>query len=197
MSKLIDIIIAKNGVLLSGTTGNLTVRCANGHVFNKPCRAIYAKKWCQQCPKMSESAGEKTIREYLENKEIAYKAQKTYIALRGYTYLRRNRRKSKKLPFDFGHVKGAPFCIEFDGQQHFEYSAFFSNNDIGQYHQQQEYDIKKSQFCVENSIPLLRIDYTCDKDKIYQMLNDFFVHVYNRNFVVHLSDVAKYSYLDM
>ena len=63
------------------------------------------------------------------------------------------------LKFDF-YVDNR-YLIEFDGEQHFLPEKFNSSVDgIGKLAKQQEYDIIKNNWCLENNIPLIRIPYT-------------------------------------
>lgn len=77
--------------------------------------------------------------------------------------------KGHKLRFDFYVKAKIPFCIEYDGIQH--YSPTFGEK---QFAQQLENDALKNQYCQVNHIPLLRIPYwvsSCEEIKNY--INNF------------------------
>lgn len=77
--------------------------------------------------------------------------------------------KGHKLRFDFYVKAKTPFCIEYDGIQH-----YFPTYGEEQFAQQLENDELKNQYCQLNHIPLLRIPYwisSCDEIKNY--IKDF------------------------
>jgi predicted Zn-ribbon and HTH transcriptional regulator len=115
-----------------------------------------------RCPKCKESKGEKAISKYLKKKGIIHEIQ----------YKIEECRNVRPLPFDNsifenGILKG---LIEFDGKQHFK-----AINHYGGYEQLLKninHDVKKTYYCKENQIPLLRIKYT-QLENIDEILDDF------------------------
>ena len=177
----------KKGILLSKKYKNMTtplyIQCHNGHKFRKTLKSIrYNNRWCPICPNNKESKGEKKVRSYLESNNIKYRPQKSFKKLRG----------KKKLKFDFGgKIYSKNWCIEFDGKQHFEKIDFF-----GGFEKRRKYDIKKTKYCNDNEISLLRIDYTCDQNKIEKLLTNFFIKLNNKEYIFMLSDDNKYNFLN-
>lgn len=133
---------------------NLKVRCSCGNIFYTSI-AKYNKKFrCSECAK-SESNGESLIRQYLENNKIDYIPQ----------YKFEDCRDKNKLPFDF-YLPSYNLCIEFDGEQHKRPRKGWSDFEYVQKH-----DKIKTNYCIDNYIDLLRIDYN-QQDNIEKILND-------------------------
>jgi hypothetical protein len=180
-----------NGQLLTKKYKNMKtpimIKCHNFHIFRRTLYSIEKNKWCPYCPKKNESYGEKIIRCYLETNKIKFKPQKSFRDLRG--------GKGKKLKFDYGFDtnKDKKFCIEFDGKQHFEHIEFFGSKDDYEY--RKKCDIKKTEYCKNNNISLLRIDYKKSNDEIEKLLDDFFIKVFNDEFICLFSNNLLYSYL--
>lgn len=97
----------------------------------------------------NESAGELTIARYLDNNNIKYKREYSFLDLCG---------KDNKvlLRFDFAIItdEGEMIAlIEYDGAQHYDSnSRFYSEQAI-------ENDTKKDEYCKLNNYPLYRIKY--------------------------------------
>ena len=116
------------------------------------------------CPVCKSSKGEKIITNYLINNNIKYIPQFTFDNCIG---------KKKKLPFDF-FLPDYNICLEFDGMQHYsdKHFHFNSNGKINEkFNDRVENDLKKTNYCINNNIRLLRIKYT-DMDKIEIIIND-------------------------
>lgn len=112
------------------------------------------------CPVCNESKGEKTIREYLEERDIKFKQE----------YVFADCRHKRKLPFDF-YIPNYNLCIEFDGIQHFEVRNHFGGNK--EFKNTQIRDEIKNKYCKENGIKLLRIPYY-ELDNVEDILNEEF-----------------------
>ncbi len=114
------------------------------------------------CPKCKKSKGEKRIIEFLEKNSILYVPQ----------YRIKECRYIRPLPFDF-YLSAYKILIEFDGEMHTEIHRYI-NKERAQIKLQecQRNDNIKTQFCIDNDIPLLRISYT-DFDNIEQILSDY------------------------
>lgn len=102
------------------------------------------------CGCSKESRGELKIKAILSNKGIDFIAQKTFD---GCKY-------KAKLKFDF-YLPDYNCCIEYDGEQHFKESTLCSDT----LEERQYRDRIKNQYCKDNNIKLIRIQYT-DYDKL-------------------------------
>jgi hypothetical protein len=106
------------------------------------------------CPKCNESKGEKSIAKFLDLNKINYIRQAKFSLC-----------KNKfQLPFDF-YLPNYNYCIEFDGDQHFNKSNYWFSNTIS------INDAIKTKFCRDNDINLLRIHYK-DFNNIDKILSE-------------------------
>ena len=99
------------------------------------------------------SKGEEKIKQWLTNNNINYIKEYHFDDLRG--------EKNKPLRFDFAIMNqenNVELLIEFDGRQHFVYeeSSMFSKKD---FEKLQSHDKQKNQYCINNNILLIRINY--------------------------------------
>lgn len=107
---------------------------------------------------MLSSFGEKKIHEILERAGINFKEEYEFPNLRG--------RKHVPLRFDFcvfttsGQIA---FLIEFNGEQHYRPVEKFGG--VKTFARQQQNDLKKRQYCLDNKIKLVTIPYY-DIDKL-------------------------------
>jgi hypothetical protein len=98
------------------------------------------------CPICNSSRGELAIKRFLDERKIKYTFQKTFDECRG---------KRNKLPFDF-YLDKFNMCVEYDGEQH----------TVGWRRNQEsllkikEVDSIKTNYCKDNNIKLLRINFT-------------------------------------
>jgi hypothetical protein len=97
------------------------------------------------CPKCRMSFGETLIKVYLDNRKINYTQEKTYDACVSI--------KGRKLPFDF-FLSDLNILIEYDGEHHNR--PLFGN--VEKFEKQIENDVIKTNYCLENNIPLIRIN---------------------------------------
>ena len=100
----------------------------------------------QGCPKCNTSKSEYKITEFLNNNNIKFIMEHTYIDC---CYKR-------KLPFDF-YLPAYNLCIEFDGEQHFKSIKHFGGEK--RLLIQKIKDNIKTEYCKNNNIKLLRIPY--------------------------------------
>lgn len=98
------------------------------------------------CHKCNESKGEKMVSAVLDKLRIPYEKQKKFPTCRNINCL----------PFDF-YLESYNLCIEYDGQQHFEPVKHFGGEE--RFKTQQEIDTIKNEWCENNNVNLLRIDY--------------------------------------
>lgn len=108
------------------------------------------------CPNCKTSKGEKRIEEWLESRKINFTSQK----------LVRYDPDKAPLRLDF-YVCGV--AIEYDGELHYKAKEFFGGED-GLIDTQRR-DAIKTQYCVDNGIPLIRIPYW-DFDNIDAILTE-------------------------
>ena len=97
------------------------------------------------------SKGEQKIQEILQNNNIIFETQKTFNDCRfpNTNCLAR---------FDFWVNNN--YIIEFDGEQHFQYSNYNNSwNTKEKFQIIQEHDKFKNQYCKNNNIPIIRIPY--------------------------------------
>lgn len=111
------------------------------------------------CPICKESKGEIEIRNYLKNKNIEFKSQKTF----------ENCKYIQRLKFDF-HIPHINTCIEYNGRQHYKSIDWFGG--INSFKSQQKRDKIKIEYCYENNIKLLIIKYD---ENVESALNSFFL----------------------
>ena len=121
----------------------IEVLCKKHGSFN--IKAEYHKSGIG-CTICKESRGEKKIAMVLAKLEIKYKRQKKFPTCRN----------EKCLRFDF-YLKDFNLCVEYDGRQHFEaVRAFDGEKGLARV---QKNDAIKNEWCKNNSVDLLRIDY--------------------------------------
>ena len=119
------------------------------------------------CPKCKESKGEKQIRIFLDSKNIEYTRNKTFNGCR----------YKKPLYFDFFLPK-FNLCVEFDGRQHETGMIKYKGNRLSESEiiaTLTTYKIRdkiKDEYCLNNNIRLLRINYR-DYKNICNILNHY------------------------
>lgn len=113
-----------------------------------------------ECPVCSESKGEKIIRQYLENNNIAFVQE----------YRFDDCKHKRSLPFDF-YIPKYNLCIEFDGEQHYKAYDYFGGENV--FKDTKIRDEIKNKYCKENEINLLRIPYW-ELDNVEDILNKEF-----------------------
>lgn len=113
------------------------------------------------CPNCRKSKGELIIIKYLKEHNIKFLQQKTF----------KNCKDKKLLQFDF-YLPKYNVCIEFDGSQHFISKKIWGGDN--NFKLIQKHDETKNNFCNENNINLLRINY---KENIINKLNDELINL--------------------
>ena len=101
------------------------------------------------CPKCSVSKGELYIRTILTSHNIRFEEQMRFKNCI-------NPITNRTLPFDF-YLHDYDICIEYDGIQHFEPVEYFGGEKT--FKKQQINDLIKDQYCDDNNIKLIRINY--------------------------------------
>jgi very-short-patch-repair endonuclease len=104
-------------------------------------QTVFAHRNGSGCPKCSESSGEKRIREFLEEANINYIQEAKLF---------------QNYRFDF-YLPNKNTVIEFDGRQHFEKDVYFGGEKGLK--KTQERDKIKNEYCLKNSIRMIRIPY--------------------------------------
>lgn len=99
------------------------------------------------CAKCNSSLGECLITEFLQDNNISYYAEHTYVDCVDVGLLR----------FDF-YLPEHNMLIEFDGKQHFEFSSKFHKS-LQTFQDMQRRDNIKNIYAATNNIPLIRISY--------------------------------------
>ena len=111
------------------------------------------------CPVCKQSKGEKAISDFLKENNINYEQQKRF----------KDCKNQKPLPFDF-YLPGYNLCIEYQGEQHFNKTAFLKKDE--DFKKAQKRDEIKRNWCSKPENPnLLEIRY--DED-VYKVLKDLF-----------------------
>ena len=109
----------------------------------------------QGCPLCKTSIMEEFIANFLKEKEINFERQKTFD----------NCRNILMLPFDF-YLPNFNLLIEYDGEQHFNKNSWNGST----YERTIKNDRIKNNWCKENNISLLRLNYKMKKEKICKVL---------------------------
>ena len=112
------------------------------------------------CPYCKKSNGEKTIKYWLENKNVKFVYQKRFTDCRD----------KNPLPFDF-YLPDYNMCIEYQGEQHYRPNMFISlhkskEKGIEHFYKQKLHDKIKRKFCEDKHITLLEIKYNDDINKV-------------------------------
>lgn len=156
--KMIDDIFGENEfeVLSDGAaTRRFTVRHKCGFIRNTQFSSFIHSKGCPKCSG-TMSKGERRIVDYLKTHNIEYIPQM--------------KMGKSKQSFDF-FIPALNVAIEYNGEQHYHPIETFGGKE--RFQQQQEYDYKKKEYCLENNITLFIIGYW-QYDSINTILNDFF-----------------------
>lgn len=139
--------------------------CGNETIVN----GIYLRSGNTKSCGCMVSYGETLVKKVLNDLNIEYKTQYSFDDLI-------NPLTNHKLRFDFAVFNNNKlnFLIEFDGEQHFDNKFYEPLENI------QARDEIKNQYCINNKIKLLRIDYNYrDYDSIYNIINNYIKGVNN------------------
>ena len=131
----------------------LNVECPNGHQYSVRYSDFYSGKRCPMC---NQSSGEQEIARVLDKYGIKYEV----------LYKFEDCRNKNPLPFDF-YLNDYNCCIEYDGEQHYIYGCF--DMDLLDLMNRKYIDNKKTQYCKNKNIKLIRIPYW-DFDNIEYIL---------------------------
>lgn len=133
-------------------------------------QCVRLKRGCPNCSKLAkESVGAEACRKALTSLKEQFTTNEAVSGMRS--------AKNAQLYVDFycpsrSEPKRGPIVIEYDGGQHFVFSAPFhaTMKDLENY---QLRDVFKNRFCVNNKIHLLRIAYTIPTIKIESIIQKF------------------------
>ena len=117
------------------------------------------------CPKCNSSFGERAIEKWLNENNIEYTKEHSYLDLLG--------NKFGKLRFDF-FIEKHNLLIEYDGQQHFKPIKQFGGEEYLE--QLIIHDNIKNEYAMRNKINLLRISYSEIKNINWILTNEFKKH---------------------
>lgn len=134
-------------------------QCGNEYVASYGALSHNKTLYCGECM-CSESIGEKTIRSYLEFRQINFEQE----------YRFDDCKDIKPLPFDF-YLSDYNVCIEYQGRQHYEVVNKFGGEDAFAY--RKKHDLIKKEYCFNNNIELLEIPYW-EFDNINKILDKRF-----------------------
>jgi len=135
---------------------------------------------CPLCSDKNNSKGIKIIKECLDRKSVYYKTEEKFP----------NCKNKNELPFDV-YLKKNNLIVEFDGKQHFESVSHFGG--MEEFLIRNTNDQIKNTYCIENSIPLIRIPYW-EQDNIEYILD----HVLGYFNIIHkhnVDDSLAHKYL--
>lgn len=117
------------------------------------------------CPKCNSSFGERAIEKWLNENNIEYTKEHSYLDLLG--------NRLGKLRFDF-FIEKHNLLIEYDGQQHFKPIKQFGGEEYLK--QLIIHDNAKNEYAITNKINLLRISYSEIKNINWRLTNEFKKH---------------------
>ena len=109
------------------------------------------------CGCTSGSHGEKIVSEILKQNGIDYIPQHKF----------EDCRDTLMLPFDF-YLPDYNFCIEYDGQQHFEPINYFGGKKT--FEKLKRHDQMKNDYCKDNNIGLLRLPYYLSNSELKEQI---------------------------
>ena len=115
----------------------------HGSFFQPPNPHLYKKEGCPIC---KESKGERLVSSILTDYNINYVPQKSFPDLK----------QKSLLYYDF-YLPELNMCIEYDGEQHFR--PVLGWGDIETFEKLKLRDKLKTEYCILNNIPLLRLTY--------------------------------------
>ena len=164
-------------VIYKNARTKIIINCdKHGSFSQRPMDHLNAK---QGCPVCKESKGESIVTNFLKQYNIKYKPQKSFDDLR----------HKSLLFFDF-YLTELNICIEFDGEQHFRTVMGWGGEEGFKILQLR--DKLKTEYCITNNIPLLRLTYKdYDDDTITSKLMEF-LHIKESRIITKFS-----SYLEL
>jgi len=148
----------------------VNVTCPNKHNITVTFINFFkANNGCLDCvkelPRDKQSSGEKLIFSFLqENKDFNVDQEKRFldsdVSNRRYDFYVSSKDNLFK-----------PFVIEYDGRQHFTYIEYFHKTEEN-FKEKQEIDIVKTDYCINNEIPIIRLSYNYFDNLTIDNFND-------------------------
>lgn len=151
-----EFICSECGEITTCTWANMSQR-----YYCQTCRALESKKY---------SSGEKYIRGLLDELNIKYILQHKFDDC---VY-------KKILKFDF-YFPEINTCLEYDGKQHFEPVKYFGGEET--FEKIKIRDKTKNEYCIKNSISMIRIPYYASKSdiiKVITVIDDSIKDIYEK-----------------
>lgn len=137
----------------------LTFKCSCGNLFKIPLiELLKGRTKCSNCMNFINSKLELKTSEFLNKYNIDFITQHTFDECRD----------KQKLPFDF-YLPKYNTCIECQGIQHFEAVDYFGGEERFEY--TQKHDNIKREYCENNKIELIYINYTDNDDNIEDIIH--------------------------
>lgn len=144
----------------------LNVICDKGHNIEISFGDFQQGRRCSFC---NESLGERKINNYLINNNIIFNKQ----------YRFDNCKNKRSLPFDFAifnDTNNLQCLVEYDGEYHYIVKDYFGGEDA--FEKRQMNDRIKTNYCLLNNIPLLRIPYW-EFNNIEKILDEYLLQFGN------------------
>ena len=129
----------------------------HGSFFQNPQDHLHSKAGCPIC---KESKGERLVSSILNEYNINYVPQKYFNDL-----------KHKRLLYYDFYLPDYNCCIEYDGEQHFRLVIGWMTEEV--FKDIQLRDRLKTEYCVKNNIPLLRLTYKDSDNDVKAKILDF------------------------
>lgn len=147
----------------------LKFMCSCGNDFYVDINHFVAGKYqCNEC-RVKQSAIAAKVELWLNQHNISYHKEKIFDDCRD----------KKPLPFDF-YLENYNACIEVDGIGHYRPVAFNGNKEqaIETFHKRVNNDTIKTNYCIKNNIPLLRLPFWIIENGEYEAkLDDFILSI--------------------
>ena len=152
--RLCEIVELNNGEILDPYVNSQTkmrFRCKFGHIWETcPTNITNSNCWCTGC---GESHGARTVRSFLEKRNIEFETEK-------------NHPLTGRCRYDFYFTyEGKEFYVEYDGGQHFYNNGFHTPTEE-EFQHRRELDVLKTKAIVESGCYIIRLDDTLGDHQI-------------------------------
>ena len=144
----------------NGFTKTVKIICPIHGEFNQNAY-VHLRVGCG-CPKCSQSHGEREVSKCLSDLKIEY----------CYQYYIKNPYKNNNFCVDFYiEYNNCTYIIEYNGRQHYEPVERFGGEEAFKKQIERDQDLRN--YCSENNIQLLEIEYTTKFENIMSIIKDF------------------------
>jgi hypothetical protein len=151
----------RGGKLLSkryiNSGSKLNWKCSNGHTWESKYDHIKKGSWCPICSSGLLESVTRLIFEYITGFSFPKVRPKWLVNSIG-----------KRLELD-GYNEELGIAFEYHGVQHFKYNPFFHRGK-NTLEKRIEDDAKKRELCLKNNVYLIEIDFTIDKNEIFNFI---------------------------